>query len=179
MKWFKWIVIISISLILILAIFLFVRISPLFGGMDAMTENKAEEFLICNGEQLSYIIKCMSLMDYKEIEMRKTNENCVTYLLSECNGTENEQYMTSDISNMFDYTALKYIKELYTNGVRVIYKYNNIYKFSLWSSLNAGKGLLYSENEDHAYMPGIINTQNIAPKWYYYYECMDMWQERQ
>lgn len=139
-----------------------------------MTNRKAEKFLAQNNEYLSYIIDYMASMEYDEIILRCSENNIVNY-----SDAYSKQYTTTIMTDVFDDTTVGYIEYLYQNGVLAIYKYNDVYMFNLWSSLDAGKGLLYSENDDYQNVAGIIDIASITSEWYYYYECMDIWLERQ
>ena len=151
-------------------------LSPFLGGFHGMSYQKTKKFYGDNIKELSYVVNALMVSEYQEIELRHDNKDtvfCAVY-----NDISGSQYIENDISNLFDEKFQQSLNSLYKNGILTISKDTNICEISLWSSLDAGKGLLYSQDRTEN-IPGIVYTKEIAPNWLYYKECMDLWLERQ
>lgn len=169
-----------VILVLVLAIFmccivLAIVLAPLFGGFYPMTYRKASKFYNNNSNNLLYIINAVISSEYESLELKDINKDIATYAIYD--DVSGNRYVEVDILSVFDEEFKRCLDELYENGVLNISKSKNICMITLWSSLDAGKGLLYSQDsiED---IRGIIYTEEIVPGWLYYEECIDLWLER-
>ena len=150
-----------ILVLLIGMIFLFYKISPLFGSSIFMPSyNKVNKFYIKN-----YAILCdvVSYMQNEESDMLRwdCDENDV---ISDYNSSQ-KIYISdnSDLQNDIQF--------LYDNNIEHILKEHNYIKFVFWGSLDSSCGLVYSE--DVSISIEDTKFKYISNNWYYYLHVAD------
>ncbi len=177
MKKFKWFIFCIILVVIVFVIIVCSKLSPFFGGLHIMNERKAENFIEKYDNELSDVLNELYTIDYQEVSLRKIENHTISILQNDdINGNH---YTEKDITDYFNDKAIDSLNALYDNGVLVIEKKNMECQFVLWSSLDQGKGIIYSKSETSGDFPGVIHVEQIGPQWYYYEECMDLWLEQQ
>ncbi len=169
----KKIIIITISIAIIIFIALIivlwaVRGDILFIGYNkfliAPSYNKTDEFLKSNINELSHVASELSKMNYDSIT-----------ILNESMQEDDSYNMRVNLNDLVYETIpvpnelINYIKVLYKKGVQEISCGSDFVNFTLWSTMDESRGIMYSINNAKPNGEQLIKVSHLSKSnWYYY-----------
>lgn len=164
MKILKKIIIITISIIATLFIASTIVLWKYEGEIFFMAPsyNKVNSFLKTNIDELFYVTSELFEMDYDSITIRKESvrgEDKYSMKVSR----EYLAYETTPIPS----ELINHIEALYESGVEVISCSHNSVNFSMWSTMDESRGIIYSSTEPNGEQ--LIEVKQLSKdNWYYY-----------
>ena len=152
--------------ILIFAIIYFVIPVLIIGGFitPAPSYNKLDRYLKENIDELSYVADTLWELGYDSIEIRKNplrEEDKYNMRVS-------REYLVYETVPIPD-ELVDYIKNLYESGVEVISYGRDSVDFTMWSSMDESRGIIYSRNGKKPDGEQLIEVKQVSiENWYYY-----------
>lgn len=132
--------------------------------------NKMEKYLKTNIDELSYVADTLFELDYDSIKINKNplrEEDKYNMRVSR----EYLVYETVPIPN----ELVGHIKNLYENGVRVIFCGRDSVNFSVWAFMGDIRGVTYSRNAKKPDGNQLIEVRELSKEnWYY---CVDNYEK--
>ena len=166
MSIFKKTIIVAISIIVALFI-VFTIVLWMYDGelfFMAPSYNKTDRFLKTNINELSYVANELSEMDYETIKIstipiREEDRNSMRVT------RESLGYETIPIPN----ELIEHINALYESGIQYISCGGGFVNFTMWSTMDESRGIIYSDNGTKPDGEQLIKVSTLSEdNWYYY-----------
>jgi len=148
---------ISVVVFLIILIFFLVLLIGVFLNIP-ISEKRMERLFVSDYSDLSNVADCLI-------------ENGITEIYLSLNNDIDIEEIKSDDKIM------EMINNLKTKGYKIIVKNNEIITFLRWSTLDAGRGFVYSINGNIPELQFLTNLKKLSKSnWYYYEEDFNKWE---
>ena len=143
------------------------------GFIPAPNYKKMERYFSDNIKELSFVAESLSKLEYEYIVLRETEGSSIMY------ATNTEFMPNTNIEigkiggniSISDVSLVKNIEKLYEKGFSCVEKKGDKYIiFVRWSSLNSGRGIVFSINGDEPDVDNIIDLKSLPIENWYYYE---------
>ena len=122
--------------------------------------NKTDRFLKTNIKELSYVAGELCEMDYDYIKIIRSEDG---YIMKA--KRENIVYKTMPITN----ELIKHIEPLYENGIQDISCGRDSVNFTMWSTMDESRGIIYSDTGTKPNGEQLIEVRQLSKaNWYYY-----------
>ena len=164
-------IIIIIIVIILIAFFILlwtVRGDLLFIGynkfLKAPSYNRTDRFLKTNNDELSVVAFELSKMDYNHITIRDKS------ILGEdeyCMEVYPEESVKETLSVPIELND--YIEMLFKNGIQVISCGHDYVNFTLWSTMDESRGIIYSSIGTKPEGEQLIVAKQLSKDHWYYY----------
>lgn len=136
----------------------------IFLGLGAPSYNEMDILLNENIEELSYVANELFKQDCFSVTIRSQVINDTnTYKMK----VEREYLVYETVS--IPENLIFYIDVLFENGVQVITRSRDSVDFSVWSSMDESRGIIYSRKGEILNSEQLIKVNQLSKKnWYYY-----------
>ena len=135
--------------------------------------NKAHDFFNDNAKELTYVAKELLETDYSRITVQSEGTNGENRYSMRVKG-ENSVYETIPVPDKL----IGNVAILYERGIRDISYSGDYVNFTLWSTMDESRGIIYSVTGVKPEGEQLIEVRRLKDNWYYYVHNYEKAKER-